>query len=119
VAPPCGVIARQVGASPATVLRDLRRSLDWASDQHDREDIRETRERSAGQPPNRLSGRHGAGLTLTRYEPDALAGPAGCGHNCLVSNVRRFGVALLAVLGVVVAGSIGYVVLGYSLRPLP
>ena len=38
-------IARQVGASPATVLRDLRRSLDWASDQHDREDIRETRER--------------------------------------------------------------------------
>ncbi len=38
-------IARQVGASPATVLRDLRRNLDWASDQHDREDIRETRER--------------------------------------------------------------------------
>ena len=38
-------IARQVGASPATVLRDLRRSLDWASDQRDREDIRETRER--------------------------------------------------------------------------
>ena len=38
-------IARQVGASPATVLRDLRRSQDWASDQHDREDIRETRER--------------------------------------------------------------------------
>jgi voltage-gated potassium channel len=32
-----------------------------------------------------------------------------------VSNVRRFGVALLAVLGVVVAGSIGYVVLGYGL----
>ena len=38
-------IARQVGSSPATVVRDLRRSLDWASDQHDREDIRETRER--------------------------------------------------------------------------
>ena len=38
-------IARQVGASPATVLRDLRRDLDWASDQHDREDLRETRER--------------------------------------------------------------------------
>jgi IS30 family transposase len=38
-------IARQVGASPATVLRDLRRSLDWASDQRDREDMRETRER--------------------------------------------------------------------------
>ena len=38
-------IARQVGASPATVLRDLRRDLDWASDQHDREDIREARER--------------------------------------------------------------------------
>jgi IS30 family transposase len=38
-------IARQVGASPATVLRDLRRSPDWASDQRDREDIRETRER--------------------------------------------------------------------------
>ena len=33
-------IARQVGASPATVLRDLRRDLDWASDQHDREDMR-------------------------------------------------------------------------------
>jgi IS30 family transposase len=47
-------IARQVGASPATVLRDLRRSQDWASDQHDREDIRETRERlrerQAGRP---------------------------------------------------------------------
>jgi IS30 family transposase len=38
-------IARQVGASPATVLRDLLRDVDWASDQHDREDIRETRER--------------------------------------------------------------------------
>jgi IS30 family transposase len=38
-------IARQVGASPATVLRDLRRDLDWASDQADREDLRETRER--------------------------------------------------------------------------
>ena len=38
-------IARQVGASPATVLRDLRRSLDWASDQADREDLQETRER--------------------------------------------------------------------------
>jgi IS30 family transposase len=38
-------IARQVGASPATVLRDLRRDLDWASDQGDREDMRETRER--------------------------------------------------------------------------
>jgi IS30 family transposase len=38
-------IARQVGASPATVLRDLRRNLDWASDQGDREDMRETRER--------------------------------------------------------------------------
>jgi len=38
-------IARQVGASPATVLRDLRRDLDWASDQADRTDIRETRER--------------------------------------------------------------------------
>ena len=32
-----------------------------------------------------------------------------------MSNVRRFGVALLAVLGVLVAGSIGYVVLGYGL----
>ena len=38
-------IARQVGASPTTVLRDLRRSQDWASDQDDREDPRETRER--------------------------------------------------------------------------
>ena len=38
-------IARQVGASPATVLRDLRRDLDWASDQADRADLRETRER--------------------------------------------------------------------------
>lgn len=41
-------IARQVGASPATVLRDLRRDLDWASDQADRADIAETRERLAG-----------------------------------------------------------------------
>ncbi|HTP15578.1 MAG TPA: potassium channel protein [Streptosporangiaceae bacterium] len=31
-----------------------------------------------------------------------------------MSSVRRIGVALLAVLGVVVAGSIGYVVLGFS-----
>ena len=38
-------IARQVGSSPATVLRDLRRELDWASDQADREDMQETRER--------------------------------------------------------------------------
>ena len=38
-------IARQVGASPATVLRDLRRDPDWASDQADRADLRETRER--------------------------------------------------------------------------
>ena len=46
-------IARQVGASPATVLRDLRRSLDWASDQRDRQDIRETQERL----PERQTGR--------------------------------------------------------------
>ena len=32
-------IARQVGASPATVMRDLRRDLDWASDQADRADM--------------------------------------------------------------------------------
>ena len=38
-------IARQVGSSPATVLRDLRRDLDWASDQADRADLQETRER--------------------------------------------------------------------------
>ena len=38
-------IARQVGASPATVLRDLRRSVDWASDQADRADLQEARER--------------------------------------------------------------------------
>jgi len=38
-------IAPQVGVSPATVLRDLRRDLDWASDQADRADLRETRER--------------------------------------------------------------------------
>jgi IS30 family transposase len=38
-------IARQVGASPATVLRDLQRDPDWASDQADRADLRETRER--------------------------------------------------------------------------
>jgi IS30 family transposase len=37
-------IARQVGASPATVMRDLRRDPDWASDQADRADLRETRE---------------------------------------------------------------------------
>jgi len=47
-------IARQVGASLATVLRDLLRSQDWASDQRDREDLRETRERlrvrQAGRP---------------------------------------------------------------------
>ena len=38
-------IARQVGSSPATVVRDLRRDSDWASDQADRADLRETRER--------------------------------------------------------------------------
>jgi IS30 family transposase len=38
-------IAQQVDVSPATVLRDLRRDLDWASDQADRADLRETRER--------------------------------------------------------------------------
>jgi IS30 family transposase len=38
-------IARQVGSSPATVVRDLRRDMDWASDQGDREDMRETRKR--------------------------------------------------------------------------
>jgi IS30 family transposase len=47
-------IARQVGASPATVLRDLRRSQEWASDKADRENIREIRERlrerQAGRP---------------------------------------------------------------------
>ena len=32
-----------------------------------------------------------------------------------MSNFRRIQLALLAVLGVVVAGSIGYVVLGFSL----
>ena len=36
-------------------------------------------------------------------------------HNCLVSTVRRITLALLAVAGVMVAGSIGYVVLGFSL----
>ena len=36
-------------------------------------------------------------------------------HNCLVNHVRRIQLALLAVLGVVVAGSIGYLVLGFSL----
>jgi voltage-gated potassium channel len=40
---------------------------------------------------------------------------ARCRHNCLVSSVRRIGVALLAVLGVIVAGTVGYVVLGYGL----
>jgi hypothetical protein len=40
---------------------------------------------------------------------------AGSGHNCLVSHVRRIQLALLAVLGVVVAGSIGYLVLGFGL----
>ena len=40
---------------------------------------------------------------------------AGSGHNCLVNHVRRIQLALLAVLGVVVAGSIGYLVLGFSL----
>ncbi len=38
-------IARQVGSSPATVVRDLRRDSDWASDQADRADLQETRER--------------------------------------------------------------------------
>jgi IS30 family transposase len=41
-------IAREVGTSPATVLRDLRRDLDWASDQANRADIAEARERIAG-----------------------------------------------------------------------
>ena len=39
---------------------------------------------------------------------------AGRGHNCLVSNVRRIQLALLAVLAVVTTGSIGYVVLGFT-----
>ena len=38
-------IARQVGSSPATVVRNLRRDSDWASDQADRADVQETRER--------------------------------------------------------------------------
>jgi voltage-gated potassium channel len=36
-------------------------------------------------------------------------------HNCLVSTVRHIQLALLAVLGVMVAGTIGYLVLGFSL----
>ena len=36
-------------------------------------------------------------------------------HNYRVSTVRRITLALLAVAGVMVAGSIGYVVLGFGL----
>jgi voltage-gated potassium channel len=43
-----------------------------------------------------------------------MAFPSGRGHNCLVSNVRRTQLALLAVLAVVTAGSIGYIMLGFS-----
>ena len=43
-----------------------------------------------------------------------MASWAGRGHNCLVSNMRRIRLALLAVVAVVTAGSIGYVVLGFS-----
>lgn len=42
-----------------------------------------------------------------------LPDPAG-GENCLVSTFRRVQFAMLAVLGVVVLGSIGYVVLGFD-----
>ncbi len=43
-----------------------------------------------------------------------MASRAGRGHNCLVGNVRRIQLALLAVVAVVTAGSVGYVVLGFS-----
>src|SRR6266853_5603802 len=36
------------------------------------------------------------------------------GENCLVSNVRRIQLALGLVLGVILAGTIGYVVLGFG-----
>jgi voltage-gated potassium channel len=36
-------------------------------------------------------------------------------HNCVVSSVRRIQWALLAVLGVVIAGTVGYLVLGFTL----
>jgi len=50
-------IARQVGVSPATVMRDLRRDLDWASDQGDRADLRETRERLRERRARRAAGK--------------------------------------------------------------
>lgn len=39
---------------------------------------------------------------------------AGRGHNCLVGTVRRVQFALAAVLAVMIAGSVGYVLLGFS-----
>src|SRR5215831_10178686 len=39
---------------------------------------------------------------------------AGSGENCLVSNVRRIQLALGLVLGVIIAGTIGYVGLGFG-----
>ncbi len=43
-----------------------------------------------------------------------IAGVSWLGHKCLVSNVRRIQLALAAVLAVVIAGSVGYALLGFD-----
>jgi voltage-gated potassium channel len=67
------------------------------------------------------SGRRGTTARLARW-PKVLRARPGADRmgrppqrdNCLVSTVRRIQFALLAVLAVLVAGSIGYIVLGFS-----
>jgi voltage-gated potassium channel len=60
-----------------------------------------------------------SGCGPDRPDADAIragcaSSPGGVSHNCRVSTVRRITLALLAVVAVMVAGSIGYVVLGFS-----
>jgi voltage-gated potassium channel len=54
--------------------------------------------------------RGGAGMAAKRRDLRATLRS----HNCLVSYMRRIELALLALLGVLVAGSVGYVLLGFD-----
>src|SRR5713101_3677814 len=70
---------------------------------------------------------HSSDIVTFRAEGGLFSGPGDAGragrpaavawgweHNCVVSILRRIELALLAVLGVVFAGTAGYVVLGFS-----